>query len=76
VIAAEDAYDVMAFVDSQPRPQMAGLDQDYPNRLKKPADAGYAPFIGPFPPDQHRFGPWQPINAWIKAQGAADVTPH
>jgi thiosulfate dehydrogenase len=68
VIAAEDAYDVMAFVDSQPRPQMAGLDQDYPNRLKKPADAGYAPFVGPFPADQHRFGPWGPIDAWIKAQ--------
>ena len=66
-ISGDDAYDVMAFVNSQPRPQRAGLDQDYPDLSRKPVDAGYEPFIGPFPPDQHRYGPWQPIQEWLRA---------
>jgi thiosulfate dehydrogenase len=68
VLAADDAYDVMAFVNSQPRPHRENLEADYPNRLKKPADAAYPPFIGPFPPDQHRRGPWAPIDTWVKEQ--------
>ena len=68
-LAADDAYDVMAFVNTQPRPHREGLEADFPNRLKKPADAGYPPFVGPFPPEQHLFGPWAPIDAWEKAEG-------
>lgn len=71
VITAEDAYDVMAFVNSQPRPQRADLDQDYPDRSRKPVDAGYAPFVGPFPPEQHRYGPWKPIQDWLRANADA-----
>jgi thiosulfate dehydrogenase len=68
VLAPGDAYDVMAFVNSQPRPHKAGLESDYPNRLKKPADTGYPPYVGPFPPEQHRYGPWPPIDTWVKEQ--------
>lgn len=68
VLAADDAYDVMAFVNTQPRPHREGLAADYPNRLKKPADAGYPPFVGPFPAEQHLYGPWAPIDAWVKEQ--------
>ncbi|MBI0536995.1 cystathionine gamma-synthase [Roseomonas sp. KE2513] len=71
-ISGDDAYDVMAFVNSQPRPERRNLDQDYPDLSRKPVDAGYAPFVGPFPPDQHRFGPWQPIQEWLRAN-AEDV---
>jgi len=70
-ISADDAYDVMAFVNSQPRPHKADLEVDYPDRSKKPADAGYPPFVGPFTADQHRYGPWKPIQEWIKANPAA-----
>ena len=70
-IPADDAYDVMAFVNSQPRPHKADLEADYPDRSKKPADAGYPPFVGPFTADQHRYGPWKPIQEWIKANAAA-----
>ena len=69
-ISGDDAYDVMAFVNSQPRPQRANLDQDYPDLSRKPVDAGYGPFVGPFPPDQHRYGPWQPIQEWLRANAA------
>jgi len=62
-----DAFDVMAFVNSQPRPHREGLEADYPDRSAKPVDAPYPPFVGPFPPDQHRFGPWGPIQEWLRA---------
>lgn len=68
-ISGEDAFDVMAFVNSQPRPHHEGLEQDYPDRSRKPVDAAYPPFVGPFPPDQHRYGPWQPIQEWLRANG-------
>jgi thiosulfate dehydrogenase len=67
VIPPQDAFDVMAFVNSQPRPHREGLEADYPDRSAKPVDAPYPPFVGPFPPDQHRFGPWGPIQEWLRA---------
>jgi thiosulfate dehydrogenase len=71
VVSPDDAFDVAAFVDSQPRPHRAGLEADFPDRSRKPVDAAYPPYVGPFTPEQHRLGPWQPIQDWIKANGAA-----
>lgn len=62
----DQAFDVAAFVNSQPRPEMANLDQDYPDRKTKPVDTGYGPFADSFPLEQHRFGPFQPIEAFYK----------
>jgi thiosulfate dehydrogenase len=62
----DEAFDVAAFINAQPRPEMAHLDQDYPDRSAKPVDNGYGPFADPFPPDQHRFGPFPPIEAYYK----------
>ena len=70
-LSVQDAFDVMAFVNSQPRPHKAGLEADYPDRSKKPPDAGYPPFVGPFSPEQHRYGPWKPIQDWLRANVAA-----
>lgn len=71
VLSEADAFDVAAFVVSQPRPHQAGIEADFPDRSRKPVDAGYAPFVGPFPSTQHRFGPWNPIKAWAKANSGA-----
>lgn len=70
-VSPADAYDVMAFVNSQPRPHKVDLEADYPDRSKKPADAAYPPFVGPFTAEQHRYGPWKPIDDWLKANPAA-----
>lgn len=56
-----DAFDVAAFINSQPRPEKAGLDQDFPNRLRKPVDAPFPPWDDPFGAEQHKYGPFQPI---------------
>ena len=62
----DEAFDVAAFINSKPRPEMAHLDQDYPDRSAKPVDNGYGPFADSFPLDQHRFGPFPPIEAYYK----------
>jgi thiosulfate dehydrogenase len=64
----DQAYDVAAFINSRPRPQMSQevLDRDYPDRATKPVDSPYGPWADPFPADQHRFGPFGPIEAHYK----------
>jgi thiosulfate dehydrogenase len=60
----DDAFDVAAFINVQPRPLMANLDRDYPDRTTKPVDNPYGPYADPFPIEQHRLGPFQPIEAF------------
>jgi thiosulfate dehydrogenase len=62
----DQAFDVAAFINSKPRPEMKSLERDYPDRAKKPVDTGYAPYADSFPVQQHRFGPFQPIEAFYK----------
>jgi thiosulfate dehydrogenase len=70
VLSLEDAWDIAAYVASQPRPAKGGLDRDFPNRAEKPADAAYAPFPDGFPAPQHKYGPFQPLLDARKAEGA------
>jgi thiosulfate dehydrogenase len=67
VIAQQDAFDVAAFINRQPRPHKPGLENDYPDLWLKPPDAAYPPFADPFPAEQHSLGPWSPIQQWLKA---------
>ena len=55
-------------VMSKARPEMAGLERDYPDRAAKPIDNPYGPFADAFPLEQHRFGPFQPIAAFYESQ--------
>jgi thiosulfate dehydrogenase len=61
VLSVDDAWDVAAFINSQPRPARARLELDYPDRSKKPVDAPFPPFNDAFPLEQHRLGPFKPI---------------
>ena len=70
-LSAEDAWDVAAYINSQPRPHRDRLDADYPDRSRKPADAPFPPFLDKFPPEQHQFGPFQPILDAQKTNPAA-----
>ncbi len=64
----DEAFDVAAFINSQPRPMLSPekLASDYPDRATKPIDSPYPPYADPFTVDQHRFGPFQPIEAFYK----------
>jgi thiosulfate dehydrogenase len=45
---------------------MTNLDRDYPDRATKPIDNPYGPFADPFPIEQHRLGPFKPIEAFYE----------
>jgi len=64
----DEAFDVAAFINNQPRPILSAdkLDRDYPDRATKPVDSPYPPYADPFTVDQHRFGPFPPIEAFYK----------
>ncbi len=65
-LSDDEAYDVAAFVNSKDRPAMAGLEPDYPDRTKKPVDTPYPPYGDSFPLEQHRYGPFAPIEAFYR----------
>jgi len=61
VLTDEQAFDVAAFMNSQPRPVKANLQADFPARKNKPVDAAFPPYTPGFSAEQHKYGPWQPI---------------
>jgi len=68
-LTEQDAFDVAAYINVQPRPERRGLDRDYPDRTRKPVDAPFPPYSDEFSQEQHTFGPWPEINAAREAQG-------
>lgn len=66
----DQAFDVAAYINAQPRAMMdpARLALDYPDKSTKPVDSPYPPFGDPFTVEQHRLGPFQPIEAYYKKQ--------
>ncbi len=71
-LTVEQAWDVAAYMISQPRPTKAGLDKDFPDLLSKPVDAPYGPYADGFDQQQHMFGPFGPIRAEL-ARKRGDV---
>lgn len=64
----DQAYDVAAFINAQPRSLMSPdrLNLDYPDKSTKPVDSPYPPFGDPFPVEQHRLGPFGPIEEFYR----------
>ena len=56
----EEAWDVAAFVNSQPRPHK-NFRKDWPDISKKPVDHPFGPYADPFSETQHKYGPFLPI---------------
>jgi thiosulfate dehydrogenase len=56
----DEAWDVAAFVNSQPRPGR-DLSKDYPNIAGKPFDHPFGPYKDNFTEYQHKYGPFVPI---------------
>jgi thiosulfate dehydrogenase len=63
ILSTVDAWDVAAFVVSQPRPHKAGLEEDFPDLAQKPVDTPYGPYLDDFSAEQHKYGPFAPIRA-------------
>ncbi|SJZ97153.1 Cytochrome c [Chitinophaga eiseniae] len=60
LLSDEDAWNVAAFVNSQPRPAKA-FPADWPDIRTKPPDHPFGPFSDTFPAIQHKYGPFGPI---------------
>lgn len=58
----DEAYDVAAFIVSQPRPKKRHLERDYPARWNKPVDCAFPPYVDGAPADQHKYGPFAPLQ--------------
>ncbi|MDQ6764048.1 MAG: c-type cytochrome [Bacteroidota bacterium] len=61
VLSYEEAWDVAAFVNSQPRPHK-DQSEDWKNITKKPFDYPFGPYIDSFSEKQHKYGPYKPIK--------------
>jgi thiosulfate dehydrogenase len=57
----EEAWDVAAYVNSQPRPKKS-FNEDWPNIALKPFDHPFGPYADSFPELQHKYGPFSPIQ--------------
>lgn len=60
MLTDEEAWDVAAYVNSQPRPSKK-FKTDWPDISKKPFDHPFGPYDDKFSEQQHKFGPWQAI---------------
>lgn len=67
----EEAWDLAAFVNSQPRP-VKKFKRDWPNIATKPADLPEGPFADGYSSLQHKYGPFDPINRYKKGLVGTD----
>ncbi len=56
-----EAWDVAAFINSQPRP-VKDISNDWPKMDEKPFDHPFGPYSDGFSEFQHKYGPFQPIK--------------
>ncbi|QNA46861.1 c-type cytochrome [Lacibacter sediminis] len=66
-LSDEEAWDVAAFVNSQPRPSK-DLGSDWPDISKKPIDHPFGPYADTFTEQQHKYGPFAPIKEYREQQ--------
>lgn len=57
VLTDEQAWDVAAYINSQPRPSK-DISKDWPDISKKPKDHPFGPFADGQSEAQHKYGPW------------------
>ncbi|MFI5164578.1 MAG: c-type cytochrome [Bacteroidia bacterium] len=70
LLTDEEAWDVAAFVISQPRMHKKEVEQDFPDVKTKAIDYSFGPYPDNFSREQHKFGPYKPIiEADEKASG-------
>jgi cytochrome c len=61
IISDSEAWDVAAYVNTMDRPKK-DLSKDWPDISKKPVDHPFGPFADGFTEEQHKFGPFKPIQ--------------
>jgi thiosulfate dehydrogenase len=62
----EEAWDIAAYINSRPRPSK-DLSKDWPKISGKPIDHPFGPYADTFSEEQHKFGPFKPIDDFKKS---------
>ncbi|MBS1932905.1 MAG: c-type cytochrome [Bacteroidetes bacterium] len=60
-LSDEEAWDVAAYVNSQPRP-VKDITKDWPDIALKPFDHPFGPYTDTFSEQQHKYGPFAAIQ--------------
>lgn len=60
-LSNEECWDVAAFINSMPRPYKV-FPNDWPDQSKKAIDHPFGPYTDGFPEQQHKYGPFGPIE--------------
>ena len=61
ILSDEEAWDIAAFVNSQSRPHK-NIKKDWPKIEQKPFDHPFGPYKDGFSEEQHKYGPFKPIQ--------------
>jgi thiosulfate dehydrogenase len=69
ILTDEEAWDVAAYVNTQPRPEK-DFPEDWPDLSLKAIDYPSGPYTDPFTETQHKYGPFKPIAEYRKNQQA------
>ena len=69
-LTTEEAWDIAAFVNTQPRPVKV-FAYDWPDVSRKPIDYPFGPYADGFSETQHKYGPFAPIAEKRKARKSA-----
>ncbi len=73
LLSDDEAWDVAAFINAQPRPEKM-FAQDWPDISKKSFDYPFGPYTDGFTEQQHKFGPFDPIKKAKELQAAKKIT--
>lgn len=73
VLTDEEAWDVAAFINAQTRP-LKIFEQDWPAISTKPVDHPFGPFSDTFSAQQHKYGPFKPIQTFKAGDKKAFTT--
>jgi thiosulfate dehydrogenase len=60
-LSDEEAWDVAAYIVSQPRPAKY-FSEDWPDISQKPVDHPFGPYVDSYSEIQHKYGPFGPIK--------------
>src|SRR6478609_11207403 len=67
ILSEEESWDIAAYVLSLPRPKKE-FPADWPELKTKPVDHPFGPYADVFPEEQHKYGPFEPIEQFYKAE--------
>lgn len=68
VLTDEEAYHVAAYINSFDRPLKSNPEADFPDKKLKPVSTPYGPWEDNFSPEQHKYGPFQPMMEFYQTK--------